>query len=84
MAKKNSGKIIKKKKSINVEKTQKKSEEICWTKNNKISLKNKKIRKIEMGKKSKKKIGKDLEKKPEKFSIKTEKEYRQNERSFET
>ena len=61
MAKKNSGKIIKKK-SINVEKTQKKSEEICWTKINKISLKNKKIRKIEMGKKSKKKIGKDLEK----------------------
>ena len=54
MAKKNSGKIIKKK-SINVEKTQKKSEEICWTKINKISLKNKKIRKIEMGKKSKKK-----------------------------
>ena len=43
------------KKSINVEKTQKKSEEICWTKINKISLKNKKIRKIEMGKKSKKK-----------------------------
>ena len=53
MAKKNSEKLSKK--SINVEKTQKKSEEICWTKNNKISLKNKKIRKIEMGKKSKKK-----------------------------
>ena len=82
MAKKNSGKIIKKK-SINVEKTQKKSEEICWTKINKISLKNKKIRKIEMGKKSKKKNRKRPRKKPEKFGIKTEKEYRQNERSFE-
>ena len=52
-------------------------------KNNKISLKNKKIRKIEMGKKSKKKNRKRPRKKPEKFGIKTEKEYRQNERSFE-
>ena len=54
-------------------------------KNNKISFKNKKIRKIEMGKKSKKKKKnrKRPRKNPEKFGIKTEKEYRQNERSFE-
>ena len=71
------------KKSINVEKTQKTSEEICWKKIIKYHLRIRKSEKLKWGK-SREKNRKRPRKKPEKFGIKTEKEYRQNERSFET